>query len=111
MVGWLSFQSGQQAVNDLANQLIKKSERLVQQHLDSFLSVPHQINKLSESAISADILDLQDYETTAQFYWQQATLHDISWAGYAFPSGELAGAGQWIEGQGISTAELSEQTD
>ncbi|MEM9977585.1 MAG: histidine kinase, partial [Cyanobacteria bacterium P01_D01_bin.2] len=61
VVGWLSFQSGQRAVNDLANQLIKKSERLVQQHLDSFLSVPHQINRLSESAISADIIDLKDY--------------------------------------------------
>ncbi|MEM1238333.1 MAG: ATP-binding protein [Cyanobacteria bacterium P01_H01_bin.26] len=110
VVGWLSFQSGQRAVNDLANQLIKKSERLVQQHLDSFLSVPHQINRLSESAISADIIDLKDYEATGQFYWQQAMLHDISWAGYALPSGELAGAGRWIEGQGISTAELSEQT-
>ena len=96
IVGWLSFQSGQQAVDDLANQLIHKSERLVQQHLDSFLAVPHEINALSESAIATGILKPDDYSAAGQFYWKQATLHqDISWAGYALPSGELVGAGEW----------------
>ena len=112
IVGWLSFQSGQQAVDDLANQLINKSERLVQQHLDSFLSVPHEINALSESAIATGILNPNDYSAAGQFYWKQATLHqDISWAGYALPSGELVGAGEWITDQGITIAELSQRTD
>lgn len=112
LVGWLSFQSGQQAVDDLANQLINKSERLVQQHLDSFLAVPHQINSLSESAIAMGILNPNDFSEIGHFYWKQAMIHkDISWVGYALSSGELVGAGEWINDQGITIAELSQRTD
>jgi hypothetical protein len=33
MLGYLSFRNGQQAVNDLANQLMDKNSNLVDQHL------------------------------------------------------------------------------
>lgn len=111
VVGVLSFQNEQTAVNDLAYQLIDKSEQIVEQHLDTFLSVPHQINAVSEDAIFSGLLNPEDYGVAGRFYWQQATLHDVSWAGYALPSGELVGAGKWIEDAGVSIAELSSRTD
>ena len=35
LVGYLSFRNGQQAINDLANQLTTKASHLVNQHLDT----------------------------------------------------------------------------
>jgi len=52
LVGYLSFRSGQQAVNDLANQLIDSASQRVNEHLDSYLALPHQINQLNAEAIA-----------------------------------------------------------
>jgi len=38
LVGYLSFRNGEKAVNDLANQLMKKVNELVDQHLDTYLA-------------------------------------------------------------------------
>lgn len=51
LVGYLSFQNGQKAVNDLANQLMKRSSGTVNQHLDSYLSIPHKVSQINADAI------------------------------------------------------------
>ena len=83
---------------------------MADQHLDTFLAAPHQVNAIAAHALKTGLFKPKDYEAAGQFYWQQAALHNISWAGYALPSGELVGAGNWIAAQGISIAELSSRT-
>jgi len=60
LVGYLSFRNGQQAINDLAVRLEKETSKHIQQKLDSYLFVPHQINQINSKAIELELLDLND---------------------------------------------------
>lgn len=54
LTGWLSLQNGQKAVNDVTTQLREEITARIQQKLESYLEVPHQINELNAKAIAAD---------------------------------------------------------
>ena len=47
IVGFLSLRNGQKAVDDLANQLIERTNQLVVQHLESYLAAPKKLVKLA----------------------------------------------------------------
>jgi hypothetical protein len=47
LVGYLSFKNGQIAVNKLADQLMDRTNDIVKQHLDSYLSTPHIVNQIN----------------------------------------------------------------
>ncbi|MEN8216809.1 MAG: hypothetical protein ABFS56_10635 [Pseudomonadota bacterium] len=47
LTGYLSFRSGQQAVNELTIQLHNKITSRIQQHLNTYLETPHKINKIN----------------------------------------------------------------
>ncbi|MEM9769520.1 MAG: histidine kinase, partial [Cyanobacteria bacterium P01_D01_bin.71] len=70
-VGYLSFQNGRKAVNDLADSLINKANRSVTDHLESYLSVPHRINQINADAIRTGMLDINNPERVTQFFWSQ----------------------------------------
>lgn len=111
LTGWLSFRNGQKAVNQLAEQLIDKNSRLVEQHLDQFLSTPQQVLKTDLDAIELGQLDLQNHGKSGHYFWKQATtFDDISYIGYALANGEFAGAGAFLKGQGITIDEISART-
>jgi signal transduction histidine kinase len=111
LVGYLSFIHGQQAINDLAHQLIDKNDRLVSKHLDNFLAAPQQINAINGDAIQAGLLNLRNFDSTGLYYWNLVQIFNVSWAGYALPTGEMVGAGTLLEGQGVTIAELSNRTN
>lgn len=60
LVGYLSYKSGQKAVNDLANQLINEVGDRVDQYLNTYLSTPQLINRINADAIREGTLNLQD---------------------------------------------------
>ena len=102
LVGYLSFKNGQKAVNDLANQLMSKTDSLVDEHLDTYLATPHQINQINIDAIEQGLLNLKDLESTGRYFWKQAQVFkNVSWIGYNLKTYEEAGAGRWLAGQGI----------
>ncbi|MEM9808323.1 MAG: ATP-binding protein [Cyanobacteria bacterium P01_D01_bin.56] len=111
LVGSLSYRNGQKAVNNLANQLIAKTDRLVEKHLDSFLSAPQKLDAIASDAVKTGLLDLRDFDAAGRYFWYQSQAFNVSWAGYALPTGELVGAGAIFEDQGVTIAELSQRTD
>ncbi|MBD1909175.1 response regulator [Leptolyngbya sp. FACHB-16] len=111
LTGWLSFRNGQKAVNQLAGQLIDKNSRLVEQHLDEFLTTPQQVLKTDLDAIELGQMSLQDHARAGHYFWKQATtFDDISYIGYALSTGEFAGAGAFLKDQGITIDEISAKT-
>ena len=46
VVGYLSFRSGQQSVNTLAEQLMDTASENIEQKLENYLGIPHIINQL-----------------------------------------------------------------
>ncbi|MBD1806092.1 response regulator [Microcoleus sp. FACHB-SPT15] len=60
LTGWFSLRNGQQAVNDVANQLGSEITARIDQNLRTYLATPHQINQINAAAISLDQLDIRD---------------------------------------------------
>jgi signal transduction histidine kinase/CheY-like chemotaxis protein len=110
LVGYLSFKNGQQAVNDLADNLMDKTSHLVDCHLDSYLAIPAQINQLNLKAIEQGLLDVKDVRGAGRFFWQQVKIYDVSFIGYALATGEYTGAGKYLPNKGITIDEISAAT-
>ena len=58
LTGYLSLRNGQQAANDLAEQLIDKTSAIVIQHLDTYLAKPQQVNQTTLDAIEQGMLNV-----------------------------------------------------
>ncbi|MBW4465831.1 MAG: HAMP domain-containing protein [Pegethrix bostrychoides GSE-TBD4-15B] len=91
LVGYLSFRNGQQTVNQLAYQLMQKSSSLVEQHLDEYLGVPHQINQVNLDAVELGLLDLQNFQKMGQFFFRQMQVFNVGYINFANPTGEFIG--------------------
>lgn len=110
LTGYFSLRNGQQAVNDLANQLMNKVSNLVDQHLDTNLAIPQKINLLNTDAVEVGLLNLRDYQKAGHFFWKQLQRFDVSYISYALATGEYVGAGNWLDGQGVTVEELTPNT-
>ncbi|MEP0871284.1 ATP-binding protein [Trichocoleus desertorum AS-A10] len=95
LVGYLSFKNGQKAVNELADQLMERTSRSVNQHLDAYLSVPHKVLQINADAIQMGLLDVGDRETVAKYFWRQMQAYDLSYIGIGLTTGEGAGAARY----------------
>jgi signal transduction histidine kinase len=91
LVGYLSFRNGQKAVNELAHQLINQVNLLVDQHLDSYLETPHQINQINLDAVEQGMLNLKDFQTTGRYFAQQMQVFNVGYISFANPKGEFIG--------------------
>jgi signal transduction histidine kinase/CheY-like chemotaxis protein len=76
LVGYLSFKNGQQAVNDLANQLMGETSDRIGQKLNNYLAVPRTIDRINANAIALNQLNLQDPNSLTRNFWQQRFLFD-----------------------------------
>lgn len=95
LVGFLSFKNGQKAVNDLADQLMKRTNTMVEQHLNSYLSIPHKVNQINADAIGMGLLNVRDRTTMGKHFWKQMQTYDLSYIGIGLTTGEGAGAARY----------------
>ncbi len=95
LVGYLSFKNGQHAVNDLANQLMSKVSNLVDQHLDTYLATPQQINQINADAIKLGLLNPQDFRGIQHYFWKQIQVFHVGYISLVLSTGEYAGAGYY----------------
>ncbi|UBF23835.1 hypothetical protein K9N68_18980 [Kovacikia minuta CCNUW1] len=92
LVGYLSFENGQRAVNNLAEQLIDRTSDVINEHLNSYLSVPQRLNQINASAIRRGILDVRNSEVLGKYFWDQMQAHDLTFVGIGLTTGEGIGA-------------------
>ncbi|MEM7064362.1 MAG: ATP-binding protein [Cyanobacteria bacterium P01_B01_bin.77] len=108
LVGFLSFRNGQKAVNRLALDLSAEVGDRVDQHLDSYLALPHNLAQLNVDALEANLLDIRDFEQVGRYFWKQAKIYeDITFIGYYLENGEGVGAQRWPPGHGVTIVEHS----
>ncbi|MBW4553488.1 MAG: EAL domain-containing protein [Aphanocapsa sp. GSE-SYN-MK-11-07L] len=102
LVGYLAAKNGQEAVNDLASQLMDKTSQQVDDHLDAYLALPLQLTEMNIRAIASGDLDIRDPCASERYFWQQGTTFPtISYLGYGLNNGSEVGAGRWIPGLGV----------
>ena len=111
IVGYLSFRNSQQAVNNLAHQLMNKVSRLVDQHLDTYLATPHQVNQINADAIEQGLLDTRDLPSIGHFFWKQMQSFDFSYINYGLVTGEYVAAGHLEGDVKVSISETSANTN
>lgn len=95
LVGYLSFKNGQKAVNDLAEQLMARTSNIVDQHLDSYLSIPHKVNQINADAIQMGLLDVRDRKTVGKYFLKQMQAYDLTYIGIGLTTGEAVGAARY----------------
>lgn len=108
LVGFLSFQNGQKAVNQLAAQLRREVSARVNQHLDSYLSVPHQVAEQNAAAMNQGLLNPQNLEEIEGFFWKQMKLFNtIGYISYGDITGEYVGTGYYLDPNHLQTGDVS----
>ncbi|MHC5832967.1 MAG: hybrid sensor histidine kinase/response regulator, partial [Nostoc sp.] len=91
LVGYLSYQNGQTAVNELATQLESEICDRIEQHLDSYLTTPKQINQINLDAVELGLLNLSDFKTTGNYFWKQMQVFNVGYNNFANRKGEFIG--------------------
>lgn len=95
LVGYLSFINGQKAVQDLVNQLMDRTNSIVEQHLTSYLVIPHKVNQINADAIQMGLLDVRNRQTMSKYFWKLMQAYDLSYIGIALTTGEGLGAARY----------------
>ncbi|MEG4233022.1 SpoIIE family protein phosphatase [Microcoleus sp. Pol11C3] len=92
LVGYLSFKSGQQSVNDVASQLRREVSNRIKQNLDNYLKTPYLIHQVNFDALELKQIDLQNLSILERHFWKQIhQFPDIGFIGYASDQGEMLG--------------------
>lgn len=98
LTGYLSFRNGQQAVEDLATQLESEISDRIDQHLDSYLNTPNQINQINLAAIRLKALNLSDFKTLGHYFWEQMRVFNVGYINFANPQEEFIGVERLEDG-------------
>jgi len=91
LTGYLSFRNGQKAVNNLATQLQSEVSDRIDQHLDTYLATPNQINQINLDAIELGLLNLNDFQSTGRYFWKQMQVFDVGYISFGNKNGEFIG--------------------
>jgi PAS domain S-box-containing protein len=99
LVGYLSFRNGRQAVHEVAHRLGRETTARIEEHLEPFLSTPHQITRLNADAMRRGLLGADDLAGMERHFWEQVQVFDsVTSIYFGFPEGGMVGAGR--EGAG-----------
>ncbi len=71
LTGLISFQSGEEAIKTLTHQLQQETTKRVISNLNSYQTIPHQINLLNSHQIELQALSLQDLSGWEKYLWKQ----------------------------------------
>ena len=93
IVGWLSFQNGQLAVNDVAAQLRREITDRIKDRIGNYMSIPHIVNHLNVQGIKLGQLNLEDQQKLQHHFLEQIQYFDsISIIYVGQENGEHSGA-------------------
>ena len=93
LVGYFSWRNGQKAVANLASHLIGEISLRIDEHLNSYLSLPKQVNQINLQAIQVGLLDLNNFDNVGKYFWNQLKVYGFTYINYGTQEGEYIGAG------------------
>ncbi|WP_083798896.1 response regulator [Coleofasciculus chthonoplastes] len=95
VIGWLSFRHGKRAVNEVSTQLQDEITVHIEDQLERYLAIPHQINQSNQDAIYLGSLTLDTLQPWEQHLWRQVQRFDsVSYVGVANEQRGLIAAGR-----------------
>ena len=95
VIGWLSFRHGKRAVNEVSTQLQDEITVHIEDRLERYLAIPHQINQSNQDVIHLGSLTLDNLQPWEQHLWRQVQRFDsVSYVGVANEQRGLIAAGR-----------------
>ncbi len=102
LVGYLSFRTGQQAINDLVVQLQNEISARVQQKLDAYLEIPPLINQINANAFKTGLLTIDDPQGIEDFFCQQfQAFPSVSYVFIGNTQGAIIAPGRRLDGVSV----------
>ena len=102
LVGYFSFQNGQQAVKEIAHQLHDKINTHIEGHLKHFLATSHQINQLNANAFYQELPYIKSLENLEHYFWKQIQVFDsVSSISFGYKEGGIVNAGREEEKESL----------
>ncbi len=100
LTGYLSIRNGQQAVNEVTQQLRSEVSSRIQERLDSYLESPHLVNALTAKAIRRfNLWNVEDMSAMEGYVAEQLIqFPNLSYLGFGGEEQEFAGAGRNNDG-------------
>ncbi|MEM8807751.1 MAG: ATP-binding protein [Cyanobacteria bacterium P01_G01_bin.38] len=99
LTGYFSLRNGQKAVNQVTRQLRSEVTSRIQQHLDSYLTIPEMINQGALDIIQLELTDLQDFPAVQRVFWQQVQSFEVAnTIQFGSQQGDYIGAGRLQDG-------------
>jgi len=95
LVGYLSFQNGQRAVSQLADQLMNQVAVRINDRLDAYLQTPQQVVESNRLALETGELSPDDFDQLeTHFFRQVQVFQSLTTLAFGNVQGELIGAGR-----------------
>lgn len=92
LVGYLSFQSGREGINNVASQLRSETANRIKDNLDIFTNTPYIIGKMTEADIRSGKLNIDDLKAIEKHLWQLLNLfHYLTFHSYGNEKDEYIG--------------------
>ncbi|KAM3112493.1 cache domain-containing protein [Phormidesmis sp. 146-33] len=92
LTGYFSVQNGQKAINQLVTDLESEISDRVDQHLDTYLTSPNQVNQMNLRAIELGLVDLKNLPQLGQYFCEQMQVNpNFSYINFASSIGEFIG--------------------
>lgn len=71
LTGWLTFRNGQNAVENLAQQLSSNVSREINLNVQGYLDRPVLINHVNAAAIRSGNLNIENFQELERYFWNQ----------------------------------------
>lgn len=98
LVGYLSYRSGQQAVEKLADKLMTQTSKNIQEHFNNFLGKAQDINLANVDAFKSGIIDLNNFEAMGKYFYKQANNYNFTTTSFSKYDGAYVGANRTAMG-------------
>jgi signal transduction histidine kinase/CheY-like chemotaxis protein len=109
LTGYISLLNGQRAVNDVARQLRGEVTARVDQNLESYLKVPHQITQLNQDVMDSGWMNTETPRNWRFHFWQQLQVFPGIWSiGLGNENGSFSGVDRVGENQFVQAVADSE---
>lgn len=109
LVGYLSLRNGEEAVEDLANQLMSEVGERISERLNIYLLTPHLVNQLNNDALDMGQLQLKDLQSMERHFWRQSKIFElVSYIQFGNIQGEFVGLA--VNDDGTLTYQVTEST-
>ncbi len=99
LVGYLSYRSGQMAIQSLVRRLETEMGERVEQYLDSYLSVPMAINQINRDGVELGVLDLDNFDVLGKYFWRQMQVYEVGYINFANSQGDFIGVERLEDGK------------